>query len=325
MPEASEDSHVAGFRKRFLLIVVGLALIALVAWRDLKPIGDDVLRASWSLLFIVPLHLVQLFFSGLAWRCLIEAKALSRLTMFCIRWIREAVNSLLPLAQIGGMLVSIRLVTQRGISVAAATASTTLDTLTEAIGHLAFILLSLTLLVLSGHTSPVIVWITEGVVLVAIGLGALYAAQSRGWLWRLEAAIIRLGRRFPILHLQSLQGLDQEMKQMLQNRRRALESIGLHFLSWILGGGEVFVVLWAIGVPVNLQQALIIESLGTAARSIGFVIPGGLGVQEGGFVLVCGLFGIHADAAVALSMVKRLREVVAGVPGLLLWQRAEFK
>lgn len=245
--------------------------------------------------------------------------------MFCIRWIREAVNSLLPLAQIGGMLVSIRLAAHRGISVAAATASTTLDTLTEAVGHLAFILLSLTLLMLSGHTSPVTVWITEGVVLVAIGLGALYAAQSRGWLWRLEATIVRLGQRFPVLHLQSLQGLDREMKQMLQDRRRAMDAIGLHFISWILGAGEVFVVLWAIGVPVDLKEALIIESLGTAARSIGFVIPGGLGVQEGGFVLVCGLFGIHADAAVALSMVKRLREVVAGVPGLLLWQRAELK
>jgi uncharacterized membrane protein YbhN (UPF0104 family) len=62
-----------------------------------------------------------------------------------------------------------------------------------------------------------------------------------------------------------------------------------------------------------------------AARSAGFVVPGALGVQEGGFILVCGLFGIEADTAIALSMVKRLRELAIGLPGLVSWQVSEGK
>ncbi len=60
-----------------------------------------------------------------------------------------------------------------------------------------------------------------------------------------------------------------------------------------------------------------------AARSAGFAVPGALGVQEGGLIVVCGLFGIHPDMAIALSMLKRLRELVIGIPGLIAWQLSE--
>jgi uncharacterized membrane protein YbhN (UPF0104 family) len=62
-----------------------------------------------------------------------------------------------------------------------------------------------------------------------------------------------------------------------------------------------------------------------AARSAGFAVPGALGIQEEGFILVCGLFGVSPDAAIALSMVKRLREVLFGIPGLIIWQWSEIK
>jgi len=78
-----------------------------------------------------------------------------------------------------------------------------------------------------------------------------------------------------------------------------------------------------MGLPVTLAEALVIESLGMAARSAGFVVPGALGVQETGFILVCGLFDIHPDTAIALSMVKRARELLVGIPGLVAWQLSE--
>jgi uncharacterized membrane protein YbhN (UPF0104 family) len=59
-----------------------------------------------------------------------------------------------------------------------------------------------------------------------------------------------------------------------------------------------------------------------AARSAGFAVPGAVGIQEGGFVLVCGLFGVPAQAALALSVLKRLREVLVGIPAVVVWQKA---
>jgi uncharacterized membrane protein YbhN (UPF0104 family) len=58
-----------------------------------------------------------------------------------------------------------------------------------------------------------------------------------------------------------------------------------------------------------------------AARSAGFAVPGAVGVQEGGFVLVAGLFGISATDALALSMLKRIREELIGLPALFAYGR----
>jgi uncharacterized membrane protein YbhN (UPF0104 family) len=110
----------------------------------------------------------------------------------------------------------------------------------------------------------------------------------------------------------------------LQTRRGALLRAGAcHLLAWLLGAAETWLVLAAIGHPAGLGPALVLESLGMAARSAGFVVPGALGVQEGGFLLVGGLVGVPAEAAIALCVVKRARELLAGLPGLLAWQWAE--
>jgi hypothetical protein len=53
------------------------------------------------------------------------------------------------------------------------------------------------------------------------------------------------------------------------------------------------------------------------------MVPNALGVQEGGLVLLGGMFGIGPDAALALSLVKRGRDLVIGVPALLAWQLVE--
>jgi uncharacterized membrane protein YbhN (UPF0104 family) len=103
------------------------------------------------------------------------------------------------------------------------------------------------------------------------------------------------------------------------------QASAIHVLAWALGTFEVWLALTAMGVHVGLAEALVIESLGMAARSAGFVVPGALGVQEAGFILVCGLFQIHPDTAIALSMVKRVRELAVGLPGLIAWQWSEGK
>jgi hypothetical protein len=65
--------------------------------------------------------------------------------------------------------------------------------------------------------------------------------------------------------------------------------------------------------------------LGQAFRAVGFAIPGSLGVQEGGFVIACGLFGVNPQAAIELSLLKRIREVAWGIPALVAWQVIETR
>ena len=54
-------------------------------------------------------------------------------------------------------------------------------------------------------------------------------------------------------------------------------------------------------------------------------VPGALGAQEGGLIVLCALFGIPPDQALALSLVKRAADVALGLPGLLVWQFAESR
>jgi uncharacterized membrane protein YbhN (UPF0104 family) len=77
--------------------------------------------------------------------------------------------------------------------------------------------------------------------------------------------------------------------------------------------------LHVLGVAVGLRDATIIESLGQAFRAVGFVVPGGLGIQEGGVLLICSQLGIAPQVAIELSLLRRIRELALGGPGLLAW------
>lgn len=94
----------------------------------------------------------------------------------------------------------------------------------------------------------------------------------------------------------------------------------------MFGVAEVAIVLACIGGhPVDLTEVVVIEALGQAIKAAAFLVPSGLGVQEGGLVLVCGLFGIDGGTALALSLAKRVPDVVLGLPALLVWQNLEAR
>ena len=44
-----------------------------------------------------------------------------------------------------------------------------------------------------------------------------------------------------------------------------------------------------------------IESLGQALKGAGFAIPGAIGVAEGALVVICHLFGLAPEVAIALA------------------------
>ena len=76
-------------------------------------------------------------------------------------------------------------------------------------------------------------------------------------------------------------------------------------------------------LPASFLNALILQSTVFTIRSAAFAVPGGLGVQEGGYVFVGSLLGIPGESAFALSLIARLRELGFGIPGLITWQVIE--
>ena len=297
----------------------GVTVIGLVAWFGARAIGEEVLSAGWAIPTTMALHVVQLWLSAVAWRLVIGHGAVS----LRIRWIRESVNSLLPVAQLGGNIVAIRLLMQRGVSGALAGAGTTLDLTIEAATQFLFTLVGIAVLAQLDVGRGFESWIDGGLALMAVALVAFVVAQRAGLLRLVEGLAMRLAAIFPALSLDSVRGLHGELMRLQRNRSALLRATGLHLLAWTLGVAETWIALYAMGVASTPAEALVIESLGMAVRSAGFAVPGALGIQEGGYILVCGLFGIPADDAIALSMLKRLRELGIGLPGLIAWQFGE--
>jgi uncharacterized membrane protein YbhN (UPF0104 family) len=165
-------------------------------------------------------------------------------------------------------------------------------------------------------------WIGSGLFLLALGVAGFVVAQRAGLMRLAERGAAMLARRWPAAGRWSLTGLHEELMRLQRRHRALVVATALQTVGWSLGAVEVWVALRWIGTGASLRDAFVIESLGMAARSAGFAVPGAVGVQEGGFVLVAGLFGIPATDALALSMLKRTREVVIGLPALVVYARS---
>jgi putative membrane protein len=301
------------------LIGLGLAVTLLIG-NDLRRIGLILLAARWSILLVVALHLPQSLAATLGWRTLLGRPAPGFWLLYRLRWVRDSANTLLPVARVGGDFIRIRLLAARDMSVMAAAASSVVDVSLELGTQIIFTLGAVMLLVNGPHSGdplPLGIGALTGSVLVT---ALLYGMQRLGLL-RLVERLAERGGGWD--RLGKLSGLHEAVVALYRQRRPILSSGGYHLLAWVLGGVETYAALRILGVAAGAREAIVIEALGHAARAAGFLIPGALGVQEGGYLLVCAMFGIGPQTALALSLIRRARELILGLPGLLVWHRME--
>ena len=100
-------------------------------------------------------------------------------------------------------------------------------------------------------------------------------------------------------------------------------SVALHLACWIESAAEIWLALRFIGVPLGFGAVMVIESLLYAVRSVAFAVPNAVGVQEGAYILLGASFGLTPEIGLALSLLKRAREAVIGLPALGAWQLIE--
>jgi putative membrane protein len=298
-------------------LLLGLALGSLlVADFGAVRVAGLLLHAGWGLLAILALHLVQLALTAAAWRA-VAAPAPGIGVFLTVRWLREGVNSLLPVLPVAGLLAAIRVLVRCGLALPKAVAATLADTGVELVTQIPFTLLGFALLVLARGAGAVTGWMVGGLAVLCAVVAVLLPAQRLGLARLAERGAGQLG--WP----GRIDGLDAALARIQHTRRPLAVAALWHELAWLLGGAEVWIGLRALGHGVGAAPALVIESLGQAVRGTAFLIPGAFGVQEGGFILLAGLFGVPPAAGLALSLLKRLRDVAFGVPSLALWMVLE--
>jgi putative membrane protein len=308
-----------------LAALVGLLIaITLIAHQGFQPIFDLLSRIGWGVLWITLLHLVALTLLAQAWRALLVVRWLGSIWTFLrARWVRDGVNDLLPVAQIGGQLVGARMLTLEGATAVVAVAGAIADMTIELLAQLLFTLIGLGLLLQSASYDRAAHWIVIGVAIAVPALAGFVLAQRWGLFKLVEIMLERLAERSTRLSIGRVTGLHDTIRAIYRDHRGLLSSTVCHLLAWLLGAGEAWFALHLMGSPAGLREAIILESLGQAIRSAAFMVPAGLGVQEGGYMLLGGMLGLGPDVALTVSLVRRARDVILGLPALLVWQAAE--
>ena len=295
-------------------LLIGLAAgAALLLWSDFWSALREARTALPVLPLIAAVQLGQLFLSALAWRAMLD-RAIGPAPAFRLRLVREGVDSLLPVAQVGGEILSVGLLARRGVPAALAGAGTALDLLTEAATLPVVGLAGLGVLWLLGNDVRGSAWVLGLVALSAAAAGGFALAQRLGLMRLVEAIARRLPGRLQV------DGLHEALLARVRDGRAVSTATMLHVAAWSGGMFEVWIALRALGHPVGIGAAFVIESIGMLGRGVGFAVPGSLGVQEGGFIAGAALCGLGPEAALALSALKRVREIAVGALGLALWQ-----
>jgi putative membrane protein len=279
--------------------------------------------AGWGLLLVALFHLVPLVLDAAAIRVLFDGGAArdSMRDAILARWAGESANSLMPAGQIGGPVLMARHLAQRGLALQDAAAAITVSTTLQTFAQIAFALLGVALLGLQASHISQLALRTSSLIasaLLAVQVGGFYWMQRRGFFSKVMRAATRFaGKRDWSQWMSQAEAIDIAVQLTYARSGPVAASFLLSLIGWLVGTGEVYLILQLIHHPVGWIDALLLESLGQAIRGAAFAIPGALGVQEGGYLLLAPLAGLPPDAALALSLAKRTRELVLGVPGLL--------
>jgi putative membrane protein len=304
------------------LVLAGLLIVS----QDASSVFATVASVGIGMLWVTLLRIVQIVGAGVAWWVLLPGGG-GALLKSCIvlRWVREAINALLPVAQVGGDFIGGRLLAQRDVGGGLAGASILVDLLVQTATLIAFALLGVFLLAEFGGDGDLVLWILLGLALLMLAVTGFFLAQRMGGFAWLERGVLRLAQRQGWQQLGGIANLHAGLERIYKRPRPMMIAVLVHLAMWFVGAIEIWVALAYMGQPVGYMEALAIESLGHAARAAGFLIPAGLGVQEGGFIAICLVLGIPAPTALALSLIKRMPEVFLGLPGLFAWHVLETR
>ena len=244
--------------------------------------------------------------------------------LFLARWVAESVNTLFPVAQVGGHILRARIIgrhnkknhNKKKDNQAGATVM--VDFTIGLTTQILFTLLGIGLLLAEVRhvpAGPLLLATTLATLLI----GGFFASQRAGLFSFLARRTSRIWKKKAPGLLDGAMNMDQAIREIYGRRGQILSCAFWRLAAWIAKAGENYLFFALLGAPITVAEAVILESLCTAFRSAAFFVPGGLGVQDGSLLMTGALLGLPRDGVMALALAKRARELMVGLPGLLYW------
>jgi putative membrane protein len=309
--------------------LLGLTLLVVILARsNVSGMLETLRLAGWPLLWLIPYRILFFLLYAVGWLILLSQIEPNRHPglgyLLWVTAVREGVDRLLPVASVGGGIVGVRLLRWKGVSTASAGASVIIEMLLTLSAVYVFSVLGLVLLTSYGDARFVNQRVITALLFtLPVPLVSVFLLRYGSIFKRLEA------RLRPFVGMNSLSdeaaALDQKLEACLRRVKAVIAAGALHFAALLSGSLEIWFALRLFGDSTSLRAAVMLESMTQAVRHLAFFIPAGLGVQEAGLLVFGNTIGISSEMALAVSMAKRMREVLCGLPSLLWWQWVEIR
>jgi putative membrane protein len=312
-------------RTAVIAAVVGLALATgIIGYVGLGKVITAFAQIGWrGLAGMCVLYLVPVAILAVAWLVLDPgAPPRTFFVFYFARVVRDASGEILPFSSLGGYVFGARAAVLGGVEPACAIATTVADVTTEFIGQLGYAALGVALLFARPgapfEDQELLQSSVLGLVAGVVGVAGFILLQRRA-----SGPIERMVARWAPSALAQTSAAAGSLHAIYQKPARLTISSVLHLVAWVVAAITVWAGLWLAGRHMSIRTILGVESLVYVVRTLTFAAPMGLGVIEGGYVVVGALFGLTPEFALALSLIKRVRDLVVGLPALAFWQVLE--
>ena len=320
---------------RRILLVLGLLTFSGLIWHigPARIIQAVISLGPVAVLLILLPSLVMYAVEAYGWRLTLGSHAhrLSFWRLFAIRTAGEVVNMTTPTAYVGGEPLKAYLLKRHGVPIVDAMASVVTAKTTMTLAEVVFILMGVVLSfwtmgaanthpgAASGGSTPVGA-AAFTVMLLLFGTLVLLTMQRRGLFIGLLSLLRRC--RIRISYLESreekLHALDTAINDFyVRDRHGFILSTGMFILGWLAEALEVYAILFFIGPPADVLMSISIAALAVVIKGGAFFIPGSIGAQEGGYLLLLMAHGYSGVAGITFAILRRVRELVWIMIGLI--------
>lgn len=316
------------YRKFALGLFTGLLLLSvLFLWQGLGNVAQLFFEVGPAFAAVCLFTPGEQWLSAEAWRILFPpGRRPSRLTTITASWMGSAVNSLLPVAGIGGEIVKARVLIRREKNEDTTFASLIVDKTVQAITVFIWGFVGVCMLAMTVDDMRFVFGALAGASLLGIGIGIFVFIQVTGKLGPGAQRLLEVAGVSKSVSIFNRIGIiDDFVRDSYAELRRVTAAVLLRLTQRIFLAGEVVLVGHLVGLPIGFAEAVALKGIVGAVRGAGFAIPAGLGIQEGGFITIGALLGYPPDLMLAVSLATRIREILPSIPALIWWQATEAR
>jgi uncharacterized protein (TIRG00374 family) len=313
---------------RLILFTLGLFTLGLLIWHiGLGNIYDAAAQLGPTALIVMLIpSFIMYVIEAYGWKITLgpSAQGIPFWQVLAIRTAGEVVNMTTPTAYVGGEPLKAYLLQKHRVPMVEGLASVVIAKTTMTIAQVLFILIGITvgfwILGGNGSSGQIVAAGLLSVGLLLFGTAAFVFVQRHGlFTWILDT-LRACGLRIGFLESKEaqLKSLDHTILNFYTHHQSTFyASTGLYFLGWLAEALEVFVIIYYLGGPVTMLSAISIGALSVFIKGGTFFIPGSLGAQDGGNLLLLKAFGYSDVTGITFALLRRFRELVWIGIGLL--------